>query len=171
MTGLSCNEGFFCAPGIKEGKHVVLCLSPGAYRTPVSDTRFIGCLAHEISHHIIHARAHTTLMTMTRKMTHDLPMWFEEGLCQVIQCELDTQFHENLLQCFQETSTWYSLEQLWNDLSAAPDVKTAYRQAYIAVLYILNRYGKSHIMELLSLNATKAVDWATVMAELSVLFE
>ncbi len=107
MTGLSCGEGFFCAPGIKEGKHVVLCLSPGAYTTPLSDARYIGCLAHEISHHMIHVQANTTPLTMTRKQTHDLPMWFEEGVCQVIQCELDTQLHEVLLQRIQETSTWY----------------------------------------------------------------
>ena len=50
--------------------------------------RLSGMLAHEITHHMVSEISNATPYSMKRKETCDVPMWLEEGLCQLIQSEL-----------------------------------------------------------------------------------
>jgi hypothetical protein len=145
-------------------------LSPREYKTPRRKSRFIGCLVHEITHHFIQAQTKATFLSMERKQNMDLPMWFEEGLCQVIQCEVDTQLLHILTGQLQSIKKWYSFEDLWNDLSACDDVKTAYLQAFMAMKHLFERYGKDYIKKILLMNAQKSVDWLAVNTKMNKVF-
>lgn len=163
MTCLECDEGFFCAPGNHQGKKVILCLTPRAYRQKPSKERFTAGLAHEIAHHFIRKISGATVLTMNRKQNHDLPMWLEEGLCQVIQSELDPIFQQRLDEETKKIRQWDKLNDLWNDLSSCKDVKKAYLQAYNATKTLMVGIGKLGAIKLLFLNAKKGVDWIDVM--------
>jgi exoribonuclease R len=81
---------------------------------------------------------------MKRKEDFDLPMWLEEGLCQLIQSEVHPSLQGYFTLDIAGKVTRYPVEELWNDLSSCKDVRTAYLQAYretrgvYASYYLLN---------------------------------
>ena len=162
MTCLPCDEGFFCAPGTWGESKIILFVSPLSSQKNADKSSLTGCLAHEIAHHIIQDISRATILTMKRKEDFDLPMWLEEGLCQLIQSEI----HPSLQQYFTEDIsgkvTLYPLEELWNDLSSCEDVRIAYLQAYRETRALVAAIGKSGVIQLLNLNRTHDVKWNDV---------
>lgn len=165
MLGLACPETFFCAPGVRGGWRIVAGLSPRAYQNPRRPLRYTGCLVHEISHHIIREKAGATLLSMRRRELGDLPMWVEEGLCQVVECELDADLAGGLQERIRETRKRLDFEDLWDDLSFCEEAELAYLQAYQAIQELLRIRGKEYLLELLSMNAVRKVDWRAVAGE------
>lgn len=150
---------WFCAPGHREGRAVVLFVSPLACGDNAEPNRLAGCLGHEITHHLLQGITGATVYTMRRKEEQDLPMWLEEGLCQVIQGALDPVFQHRCAARLTEISKWFDPDALWNDLSACEDVAAAYLQAYRQTLTLLETYGKAELLRLLHRSTCHPVDW------------
>jgi hypothetical protein len=159
MTCLPCDDGFACAPGRRDGRNVMLLASPLSGGKNADEKRLSAVLAHEIAHHFITAISHATVFTMKRKEKLDVPMWLEEGLCQLIQCEVypacQAEFDKGIA-CITE---WYPLDDLWNDLSACEDVNKAYLQAYNEARILIAKRGKAEVVRLLYLNRANYVNW------------
>lgn len=159
MSCQPCDARWFCAPGRREGRAVILFVSPLACADNAEPDRLAGCLGHEITHHLLEEITGSTVLTMKRKEEQGLPMWLEEGLCQVIQGDLDPDFRRRCLERMVEISEWYELDELWNDLSACENVATAYLQAYGQTLTLLDTYGKAQLFSFLDHSQCYPNDW------------
>ena len=159
MTCLPCDEGLFCAPADQNGMKTILFVSPLSCKRNAEKDCLSGLLAHEITHHVVADISHATLFSMKRKEEVDVPMWLEEGLCQLIQSEVHSSLRHKWGTDIAATSDWYNLEDLWNDLSSCEDVRTAYLQAYNETKTLLKTKGKTEIIQLLYLNRTNKIDW------------
>ena len=62
-------------------------------------------------------------------------------------------------EAITRTSTWYTLEDLWDDLSSCDDVNKAYLQAYKETKLLVETKGKTEIVQLLHLNRAKQISW------------
>jgi hypothetical protein len=165
MLCIPCQDGFFCSPGESDGWGAITALSPRAYRHRDRLAHFTSSLAHEVSHHIVQARAGATRYTLRRRDLGDLPMWVEEGLCQVVECAVDGDQADRLREQARYVEEWLSFEVLWNDLAACPNRRLGYLQAYHAVRALIAARGEQHVFDILSRNAERAVDWRAVAAD------
>jgi hypothetical protein len=102
---------------------------------------------------------------MRRKESMDVPMWLEEGLCQLIQSEVNPSLQVKWAEDIARTTKWYPLQDLWNDLSSCEDVNTAYLQAYKETTALVKKKGKARIIQLLYLNRTHHVNWNDLSSE------
>ena len=161
MTCLPCDEGFFCAPGNRGERKIILFISPLSSQKNADKSSLTGCLAHEIAHHIIQDISRATILTMKRKEDFDLPMWLEEGLCQLIQSEVYPSLQWYFTEDIVGKVPRYPLEELWNDLSSCEDARTAYLQAYRETIALMAAIGKSGVIQLLNLNRTHDVNGMT----------
>jgi len=160
MTCLSCGDGFASAPGSRNGKNVILFVSPLSGGKNADKDRFSGMLAHEITHHFVTDISHATIFYMKRKEERNVPVWIEEGLCQLIQSEVDPSFRMKCDEDIARPHSWQPLQDVWNDLSSCEDVDTAYLQAYEETKTLVEKKGKAEIIRLLHLNRTHSVDWS-----------
>jgi hypothetical protein len=159
MTCLPCDDGFACAPGSRDGRNVILLVSPLSGGKNADENRLSAVLAHEIAHHFITAISHSTVFTMKRKEKRDVPMWLEEGLCQLIQCEVNPACRAEFDKGIACITEWYASDDLWNDLSDSEDVNKAYLQAYKAARALIEKRGKEEVIRLLYLNRAYYVSW------------
>ena len=155
MTCLPCDEGFFCAPGSREGWRVIIFVSPRVCCNNADPDGLSGLLAHEITHHVVRTLSQASELTMKRREGLDLPMWLEEGLCQLIQGEINPPFRQRLDEQVAGTTEWYDPNELWNDLSSCRDVKTAYLQAYRDSSALVGIKGRQEVIRLLHRNRTR----------------
>lgn len=162
MTCQTHDEAFLCAPGKRDGMNIIVFVSPLSSKKNADSQRLTGNLAHEIAHHFICDISHATNLTMRRKDERDVPMWVEEGLCQVIQSEIQTSLPIKFADEITETEEWYDLEDLWNDLSCCHDVEKAYLQAYKEIRAFLEINGKNQIVHLLRNNRKRGTDWGNL---------
>jgi hypothetical protein len=162
MTCLPCDEGFSCAPGSLDGWRIILFISPQVCRRNSDPDSLSGLLAHEISHHVVRTLSLATELTMKRSEGLDLPMWLEEGLCQLIQGEIHHPFRQRLDEQVARTTEWYEPDELWNDLSSCRDVKTAYLQAYRDIRALVETKGRQDVIRLLHRNRTRDVNWVRI---------
>jgi hypothetical protein len=77
----------------------------------------------------------------------------------LIQAELHPCFHKKCEAGIAGISSWYDLEDLYNDLSCCDDVRIGYLQAYQETKRLLTAMGKSEIIRLLYLNRTDKINW------------
>jgi hypothetical protein len=165
MTCLPCDEDFFCAPQNRNGLRAILFVSPRSCKRNSDKDRLSGVLAHEITHHMVADISHATVFSMKRKEECDVPMWLEEGLCQLIQSEVYPSLQYKYDAEIADTSDWYFLEDLWDDLSSCDDVRTAYLQAYKETKMLMKTKGKLGIIQLLYLNRTNKINWNDLQKE------
>lgn len=158
MACLPCGDGFACAPS-RDGKNVILFVSPLSGGRNADENRFSTVLAHEIAHHFITSISRSTVITMKRKEELDMPMWLEEGLCQLIQCEVNPACLPEFDKGIACTTEWYSLDDMWNDLSACEDVNRAYLQAYKEARHLVEKRGRAAVIRSLYLNRAYYVGW------------
>jgi hypothetical protein len=166
MTCLPCDAGFACCPGSRNGRGIILFASPLACGRNADRERLDGLLAHEITHHVIGDLSGATVLSMKRKQRRDVPMWLEEGLCQVIQSELSPSLQKRLTEKIARTGAWYEPEELWDDLSFCEDVGRAYLQAYRETKALLGARSKTDVIDLLKLNRVGGVNWSDVHRDL-----
>jgi hypothetical protein len=169
MTCQPHSAGFFCAPGTRDGRHVILFVSPSACPVNGDNERLGGLFAHEISHHLIEEIAHATPYTMRRREVRDLPMWLEEGLCQFVDGEVYPPIKRRRAERLAGITSWYGWEELWNDLSSCHDVEKAYLQAYNAANALVEAKGRLGVIRLLYSNRTRQVSWPLEAVALSVM--
>lgn len=160
MTCRPHDETFFCAPGDRDGYHIILFVSPLARPTSAGRDRLPGVFAHEITHHLVRDISGATPFSMKRKERGDVPMWLEEGLCQYMESEVCPSLRESWSGRIAAVTEWYDWGELWNDLSSCEDVGKAYLQAYGKVRALLETKGRVEIIRLLYLNRTREADWA-----------
>jgi hypothetical protein len=165
MTCLPCDDGFACAPGSRDGRNVILLASPLSGGKNADENRLAAVLAHEIAHNFITAISHATVFTMKRKEQLDVPMWLEEGLCQLIQCEVNPACHAAFDKGIACTTEWYALDEIWNDLSACEDVNRAYLQAYKDARMLVEQRGKAELVRSLYLNRAYDLNWTDFLRE------
>lgn len=165
MTGLPCDRTGFFAPGSRNGMHVILFVSPLSCRTNADKVRLLGIFAHEIAHCVVQEISHATIFSMKRKQGLDVPMWLEEGLCQLIDSELYPPLQQRRAEKIVKTTKWYDWKELWNDLSSCDDPTIAYLQAYKETKTLVETRGKSEIIRLLYLNRTHEVNWSDLACE------
>lgn len=154
-----CDDGFFCAPGVRNGNRIILFVSPLSCPKNAGKDHLAGCLAHEIVHHVVRDISYATLYTMRRQLQQDVPMWLEEGLCQLIQSEVNPSLQQSFSERIAGITGWYRLEELWNDLSSCSDPAKGYLQAYKETRAFVDAHGKPEITRLLYLNRTRRVNW------------
>ena len=159
MTCMPCGDGYMCAPGTRNGAAIIPFVSPLSSGKNADRDRFSAVLAHEIAHHFVSDISRATIFSMKRKENLDVPLWLEEGLCQVIQGEVSPSFATKCAREIARTTEWYILEDLWNDLSACGDESKGYLQAYKETRAIVGKKGKAGIIRLLYLNRTHYVNW------------
>jgi hypothetical protein len=159
------DETFFCAPGDRDGFHVVLFVSPLACGKNADPERLTCLFAHEITHHLIREISHATSVSMKRREERDVPMWLEEGICQLVGGEVCDCLDERRLDGIVGTTDWYDWEDLWNDLSSCEDVDKAYLQAFEKVRALVRTRGRADIIRLLWQNRTGEVDWTNLALE------
>lgn len=169
MTCLPCDEGFACAPGSRNGTNVILLVSPLAGGRNADRDRLSAVLAHEITHHFVTDISRSTVFAMKRKEKQDVPMWLEEGLCQLIQSEVSPSFKTRFAEAIARTTKWYSLEDMWHDLADFEDANTGYLQAYKETSALIEKKGKAEIIRLLYLDRTHYVNWNNLSSEENVL--
>jgi hypothetical protein len=165
MTCVPCSDGYMCAPGTRNGAHVVTFVSPLTSVRNTDTARFSATLAHEIAHCFASDISQAGSFSMKRRESLDLPMWLEEGLCQVIQSEVNPSLRAKWADEIERTTAWYPLEDLWNDLADCADGAKGYLQAHKEVSAIVERRGKSEIIGLLHLNRTHYVEWIALPRE------
>lgn len=158
-----CDDGFFCAPGNRDGMNVIFFVSPLSCEMNADKDRLTGNLAHEITHHVVQDISRATLYSMKRKEVRDVPMWVEEGLCQFIESELCLSLQESRAERITEITKWYDREELWNDLSSCDDASIAYLQAYKEIRTLVETKGKGEIIRLLYLNRKHYVNWNNLL--------
>jgi RimJ/RimL family protein N-acetyltransferase len=163
MTCLSCNDTSFFAPGDRDGRHIMLFVSPLRCSLMSCEERLPGLLAHEISHHMIREISQATSLSMKRKEKQDVPMWLEEGLCQYIDGEISSSIDGVHVGKVTGIEKRYDIHELWNDLSSCEEPDIAYLQAYEATRSVLATKGKAEIIRLLYLNRTHGTDWEQVL--------
>lgn len=129
MTCTPCAETHFCAPGDRNGRHVILFVSPLSLHINADLHRLSGLFAHEIVHHVVRHISGDSELSMKRKEERDVPMWLEEGLCQLMDSAVYPPLQERRTQRIAQTAEWCDGEDLWNDLSSGKDVNKAYLQA------------------------------------------
>lgn len=159
MTCLPCDPGYFCAPGSRNGMNTILFVSPRSCIENGDKKRLASCLAHEIAHHLIREISGATTLTMQRREKQDVPMWLEEGICQIIQADINPSLQNTRVESIGHIKKWYGLEELYNDLSCCEDTKKAYLQAYKEAEILINEKGKEEVIRLLHLNRTQRVAW------------
>jgi hypothetical protein len=165
MICMPCDEGYACAPGTRNGANVILFVSPLSCQKNAYKDRLTSILAHEITHHVVREISRATLFSMKRKEERDVPMWLEEGLCQLIQSELNPFLQHEFADDIIKTTKWYDLKELWNDLSLCNDVKTAYLQAYKQTKSFVEMKGKAEVIQLLYQNRIHDVNWNNMQLE------
>jgi len=89
----------------------------------------------------------------------DVPMWLEEGLGILIMTEVRPSLKAEFGEKIFRTTNWYSLENIWNDLSGCEDADKAYLQAYKETKGLVEKRGKAEIIRLLYLNQTHYINW------------
>ena len=159
MVCIPCADSYFFAPGARDGINIIVFVSPLTCRLNHNEIRMTALLAHEITHHIIRAIAQASTDATIRKQNLDMPMWLEEGLCQLMECEVHPSIEDKFIKSINEISQWYDLEDLWNDLSSCSDTNSAYLQAYFATQRLVNKIGQAEVLTLLSLNRDHKTDW------------
>lgn len=159
MTCTPCFEGYACAPGTKNGGNVILIDSPLLGGRNSDEERLSAVLAHEISHHFVTDISRSTLFAMQRKANLDVPIWLEEGLGTVIMAEVGPSLRARFAKQISETTEWYSLEDMWHDLTCCEDANRAYLQAYKESKTLVEERGKAEIVRLLYLNRTHYINW------------
>jgi len=155
----NCPNDLFCAPGKKNGYGIIAFQSPRTGKRNRIPERLKSLLGHEISHHMILDISGATNLAMTRRINNDLPMWLEEGICQIVQADLNPQYKVLFNQQIEANQIWYKQVDLWDDLSSCNDVPKAYLQGYRDACRIINEYGKDRIISLLKQNKNKTIDW------------
>lgn len=165
MTCLPCDEGFFCAPGDLNGTKIILFVSPLSCKKNADMDYLSGLLAHEITHYVVVDISDATPYTMKRKENRDVPMWLEEGLCQLIQSELCVSLQQKFAEQIEATTNWLNPDDLWNDLSSCVNVQTAYLQAYRDTKTLMKRMCKTEVFRLLRRNRTHRVNWNGLLAK------
>jgi len=163
MTCLSCDETFFCAPGSRNGMHIILFVSPQSCTKNADKGLLSGLFAHEITHHVVRNISQATVFSMKRKENLDVPMWLEEGLCQFIDSEVYPPFKQRRTKKIPRITRWYNRDELWNDLSSCEDPETAYLQAYKETRAVIETTGKTELIQLLYLNRTHEADWREML--------
>jgi len=164
MTCQPHDEGFFCAPGSRDNRNIILFVSPLSCRVNADKDRLTGVFAHEITHHVVRDISGATVLSMTRKEKRDVPLWLEEGLCQVINSEIYPPLRQSCAERIDGAAKWYDREELWNDLSSCEEVNTAYLQAYKETKSLLAAKGRTEIIRLLYRNRTGETDWTALDA-------
>lgn len=159
MTCMPCAEGYACAPGTRNGTYIILIDSPLLCGKNSDKDRLSAVLAHEICHHFVTDISHATLFTMKRKENRDVPMWLEEGLGSVMMAEVSPSFRTRFDERIAGTTQWYSLEDMWNDLSDCENPDRAYLQAYRETGNLIKQKGRNEIIRLLYLNRTHCINW------------
>jgi len=165
ITGMRCADGYMCAPGARNGGNVIPFVSPLASTKNADRMHFSAVLAHEITHYFISNISQATIFHMKRKESGDLPLWLEEGLCQLVSSEVNPSFAVKWDEEITEVDTWHPLEDLWNDLSACENATIGYLQAYKETRDVVKRRGKAEIIALLYLNRTHYVEWTDLTRE------
>ena len=165
MTCMPCGDGYMCAPGTQNGAAIIPFVSPLSSEKNADRDRFSAVLAHEITHHFVSDISRATIFSMKRKENLDVPLWLEEGLCQVIQSEVNPSFGTRRADEIAKTTEWYALEDLWNDLSACGDESKGHLQAYKETKAIVEKKGKAELIRLLYLNRTHYVNWNDLSEE------
>jgi hypothetical protein len=66
MTCLPCDEDFFCAPGSRKGRNVILFVSPLSCKKNRDKGYLSSAFAHEIAHHIVQEISCSTIFSMKR---------------------------------------------------------------------------------------------------------
>jgi DNA phosphorothioation-dependent restriction protein DptG len=97
------------------------------------------------------------------KEKRDVPMWLEEGLCQLIRCEVNPVCRAEFDMGIACTTEWYALDEMWNDLSACEDVNRAYLQAYKEARDLVEKRGKADVIRSLYLNRVNHVSWNNLL--------
>lgn len=159
MTCMPCGEGYACAPGTNNGANIILIDSPSLGGKNSGEGRLSAVLAHEISHHFISDISRSTPFTMKRKENLDVPMWLEEGLATVVMTEVYPSLRTRFEEYISLSTTWYSLEDMYDDISSCEDPDKAYLQAYKETKSLIDCIGKAEIVKLLFLNRTHKIDW------------
>jgi hypothetical protein len=159
MICMACGDGYMCAPGTRNGANIILFVSPLSSEKNTDRDRFSAVLAHEVTHHFVSDISRATMFSMKRKENLDVPLWLEEGLCQVIQSEVSPSFAARQSDEIAKTTEWYALGDLWNDLSACGDERKGYLQAFKETKAIVAKTGKAEVIRLLYLNRPHYVDW------------
>jgi hypothetical protein len=165
MICMACGDGYMCAPGTQNGANVILFVSPLSSEKNADRDRFSAVLAHEITHHFVSDISRATMFSMKRKENLDVPLWLEEGLCQVIQSEVSPSLAAGWADEIAKTVEWYAIEDLWNDLSACGDERKGYLQAFKETKAIVAKKGKAEVIRLLYLNRTHYVSWSDLPHE------
>lgn len=160
MVCFSCPDTSFFAPGEREGWNIVVFVSPQSCPGNQDKSRMTALLAHEMTHHLICHLSLASRDSRKRRENLDLPMWLEEGLCQLMECQTHPSVRERFAERCSALSSWYDLEGLWNDLSSCPDRSGAYLQAYQVTQQLVKERGKAGVLELLALNRERGTDWA-----------
>jgi hypothetical protein len=124
---------------------------------------FSGLLAHLIAHHFITAISGTASYHTKPRLYPNVPVWLEEGLCQVIQGEVDQDFRHRCLGRIQDIAAWPDLRHIWNDLPCSTDLSKAQLQAYWSVYQIVRDGRKTEIIRLLRLNRLHHVNWKSLV--------
>ncbi len=159
MICIACGDSYMCAPGAQNGANIILFVSPLSSEKNADRDRFSAVITHEITHHFVSDISRATIFSMKLKENLDVPMWLEEGLCQVIQSEVSPSFAAGRADGIGKTTEWYPLEDLWNDLSSCGDESKGYLQAYKVTKAIVEKRGKAELIRLLYLNRTHYVNW------------
>ncbi|MGD9210011.1 MAG: hypothetical protein PVI90_04515 [Desulfobacteraceae bacterium] len=159
MTCMPCSEGYACAPGKIYGAHIILIDSPLLGGKNSNEKRLSAVLAHEICHHFVTKISRSTLFTMKRKENLDVPMWLEEGLGIVIMTEVNPGLQKIFEERIAQTTKWYFLDEIRNDLSDCKDSNRAYLQAYNETKKLIKHRGKSDLIHLLYLNRIYHINW------------
>jgi hypothetical protein len=148
---------------IQDWKNIISFLTPLSPDHNRDINFFSGLLAHLIAHHFITAISGTASYHTEPRRYPNVPVWLEEGLCQVIQGEVDQGFR---LECFRKIkgiSVWPDLRHIWNGLSSSSDLSLADLQAYWNVYQIVLDGRKAEIIRLLRLNRLHNVNWKTLL--------
>jgi len=159
MTCMPCGDGYMCAPSTRDGAKIIAFVSPLSSIKNSDTVGFSAGLAHEIAHHFVSDISQATPFSMKRKESLDLPLWLEEGLCQLIQSEVNPSLQAKWTGDIAATTVWFRLEDLWNDLSDCEDEIKGYLQAYKVTKSVIEWRGRKEIVGLLYLNRTHYVEW------------
>lgn len=148
---------------IQDWKNIISFLSPLSPDHNRDINFFSGLLAHLIAHHFITAISGTASYHTKPRLYPNVPVWLEEGLCQVIQGEVDQDFRHRCFGRMQDIAAWPDLRHIWNDLPCSSYFSTAQLQAYWSVYQIVRDGRKAEIIRLLRLNRLHHVKWKSLI--------
>jgi len=73
MTCLPCDETFFCAPGNRDGMHVILFVSPLSCPKNADKDRLCCLLAQEIARHVVRDISQASMTPTRREAVRNMP--------------------------------------------------------------------------------------------------